>query len=126
MKFAVPALAAALAIALTVAAPAQAQDARPFAGYFGNTLISKHADGVEHRVWLNPDDSFSIRHDGKVIMSGTYALVDGKICLSTAGAPADAKPTCLPARPASKVGDTWPSVGPSNQPETHTIVAGRD
>ena len=108
-------LGAALLVAASV--PAIAGD-EVLASRFGNTTITKDAQGNERRVYYKADHTFTGKQ-GDASFSGTWKIDGGTICL-TADQPIQGvpNPICTPVAD-HKVGDTW-TAGPF----TVSLVAG--
>jgi hypothetical protein len=108
-----------LSAVLLVAAsmPAFAGD-EVLASRFGNTTITKDAQGNERRVYYNADHTFTGKQ-GDASFSGTWKIDGGTICLTTSQAiPGLPNPICTPVE-AHAVGDTWTA-----GPYTVSLVAG--
>ncbi|MBV9043614.1 MAG: hypothetical protein JO294_00700, partial [Alphaproteobacteria bacterium] len=106
---------AALAIACT--APAFAGD-EVLASRFGNTTITKDANGTENHLYYNADHTFTAKQ-GAATTKGTWKIDGNTICL-TADPPIPNTPNPACALVSNhKVGETWTA-----GPYTVSLVAG--
>jgi hypothetical protein len=107
-----------LATALTFAATAAFGDDSVLASRFGNTTITKDANGTENHIYYAADHTFTGKQ-GNNGFKGTWKIDGGTICLTSDPAiPNTPNPACAPVS-AHKVGDTW-TAGPF----TVSLVAG--
>lgn len=105
------------AFALAAVMPALAGD-EVLASRFGNTTITKDAQGNERRVYYKADHTFTGKQ-GTAEFSGTWKIDGSTICLTTAqSVPGLPNPVCTPVED-HKVGDSWTA-----GPYTVTLVAG--
>jgi hypothetical protein len=105
------------ALLLGASVPAMAGD-EVLASRFGNTTITKDAQGNENHIYYAADHTFTGKQ-GANAFKGTWKIDGGTICLTTdQPVPGIANPTCAPVS-EHKVGDTW-SAGPF----TVSLVAG--
>jgi hypothetical protein len=110
--------AALLATALTFAATAALADDSVLASRFGNTTITKDANGTENHIYYAADHTYTGKQ-GTMSFKGTWKIDGGTICLtSNPPIPNTPNPTCAPVS-AHAVGDTW-----SAGPYTVSLVAG--
>jgi len=109
----------ALAAAFAFAATAAFAGDDVLASRYGNTTITKDANGVETHIYYAADHSFTGKQNG-MNFKGTWAIDDkGNICLTfDQTMPGTPNPACAPVA-EHKVGDTW-----SAGPYTVSIVAG--
>jgi hypothetical protein len=105
------------AIVIATASTALAGD-EVLASRFGNTTISKAADGTENHIYYAADHTLTGKQ-GTTAFKGTWKIDGGTICLTFDPAvPNTPNPTCVPVSD-HKVGDTW-----SAGPYTVSLVAG--
>ena len=108
-------LSAALLVAATV--PALAGD-EVLASRFGNTTITKDAQGNERHVYYKADHTFTGKQ-GTATFSGTWKVDGSTICLTAdQPIPGVPNPICTPVE-AHNIGDTWQA-----GPFTVSLVAG--
>lgn len=106
-----------IGIAALAVSTATADDS-VLASRFGNTTITKDAQGNETHIYYKADGTLSGKQ-GATSFSGTWKINGGTICLTTTPAvPNTPNPACVPVS-AHKVGDTW-TAGPF----TVSLVAG--
>ena len=103
-----PVLAASAALLLS-AVPALADD-DVMATRYGNTVVSKSANGPEVHMYYNADHTFTGKAIGMdVQIRGTWRINDTDICMNYDPLPPRmTNPTCYPLD-THKVGDTWTS-----------------
>lgn len=105
------------ALLLSASVPAIAGD-EVLASRFGNTTITKDAQGNERRIYYKADHSFTGKQ-GALNFGGTWKIDGATICLTTDPAvPGLPNPVCTPVSD-HKVGDTWTA-----GPYTVSLVAG--
>jgi len=110
----------AISAALLLSAVTALADDDIMATRYGNTVVSKSANGPEVHMYYNADHTFT----GKVIgvdfaLKGTWKADGGNICLTyDPPPPGMTNPVCLPAM-AHQVGDTW-----TTGDRTATLVQG--
>lgn len=93
----------------------------PMHNYYGNTLLSKHEDGGVYEVYFEPDHSFKVTHEGKIVKQGTYTLDGGKMCMLINNKVDE----CPPFRIDMKVGESWDAVTPNGHHDLLTLKRGR-
>ena len=92
------------ALLLSASVPAIAGD-EVLASRFGNTTITKDAQGNETHIYYKADGTLSGKQ-GATSFSGTWKINGSTICLTTTPAvPNTPNPACVPVS-AHKVGDT--------------------
>jgi len=107
-----------LATAFAIAATAAIADDGVLASRFGNTTITKDANGNETHIYYAADHTFTGKQ-GANAFKGTWKIDGGTICLTADPAiPNTPNPTCAPVS-AHNVGDTWTA-----GPYTVSLVAG--
>src|SRR5262249_34504308 len=85
---------------------------------YGNTTITRTADGTENHVYYNKDGTFTAKQ-GSATSQGTWTIDGGTICLNAnPPIPNTPNPACAPIS-AHKVGETWTA-----GPYTVSLVAG--
>jgi hypothetical protein len=100
-------------------------DVDPMQGRFGNTVRIVSKDGKVTRILYNPDKSVTVmRPDGGVV-TGTWAIEGGQLCVSASVMLMSVK-RCSPFVPDKKPGDTWTQPGPDGEEVTISIVPGRN
>ena len=105
------------ALLLSASVPAIAGD-EVLASRFGNTTITKDANGTENHVYYAADHTFSAKN-GATSTKGTWKIDGGTICLTfETPVPGTPNPACAPVS-EHKVGDTWTA-----GPYTVSLVAG--
>jgi len=88
------------------------------ASRYGNTTITKDADGSQSKLYYKADGTFTGKR-GIIEFGGTWKLEGGNVCLTfNLALPGMQNPTCAPVA-AHKVGDTWTGAG-----RTVTLVQG--
>ncbi len=106
-----------LGLAVAAAVPALAGD-EVLASRFGNTTITKDANGTENHVYYAADHTFTAKQ-GATSAKGTWKIDGSTICLTfEVPVPGTPNPACAPVSD-HKVGDTW-----SAGPYTVSLVAG--
>ncbi len=99
-----------LFLASAFALAATAAFAGPLDSRFGNTTITKDAQGNETHLYYAADGTFTGKQNGQDF-KGSWALNGGTVCLTFDPVPAGVtNPTCLPVS-EHKVGDSW-TAGP--------------
>jgi mono/diheme cytochrome c family protein len=94
--------------------------------YFGNTFISRHADGVEYRMLYSADGRFDLTRSGGADRSkdyqlhGTYSIEGDQVCFQP---PPDAF-KCVPQDQGHKAGESWQVATPDGGHATHMIISG--
>ena len=107
-----------LATAFAIAATAAIADDGVLASRFGNTTITKDANGNETHIYYAADHTFTGKQ-GTNAFRGTWKIDGGTICLTADPAiPNTPNPACVPVSPHA-VGDTWTA-----GPYTVSLVAG--
>jgi len=107
-----------LATAFAFAVTAAIADDSVLASRFGNTTITKDANGTENRIYYAADHTFTGKQ-GANSFKGTWKIDGGTICLTADPAiPNTPNPACVPVSPHA-VGDTWTA-----GPYTVSLVAG--
>ena len=88
------------------------------ASRFGNTTITKDANGNENHIYYAADGTFTGKQ-GTTMFKGTWKIDGSTICLTSATPiPNTPNPACAPVS-THKVGDTWTA-----GPYTVSLVAG--
>ena len=88
------------------------------ASRFGNTTITKDANGNENHIYYAADGTFTGKQ-GAATFKGTWKIDGGTICLTSATPiPNTPNPACAPVS-MHKVGETWTA-----GPYTVSLVAG--
>jgi hypothetical protein len=107
-----------LATAFAIAATAAIADDGVLASRFGNTTITKDANGNENHIYYAADHTFTGKQ-GANAFKGTWKIDGGTICLTAdPPIPNTPNPACVPVSD-HKVGDTWTA-----GPYTVSLVAG--
>lgn len=76
----------------------------PMEAFYENTMISVHPDGGVYRAQFNRDGTYVVWHEGKIDISGSYKVSDGKLCMVMNPSK---PPACHPFASGHKVGDSW-------------------
>lgn len=107
-----------LAAAALAASVSLAQAGDVMASRFGNTTITKDANGNESHIYYKADHTFTGKQ-GDVAFKGTWKIDGSTICLtSETPIPNTPNPACAPVS-AHAVGETWTA-----GPYTVSIVKG--
>jgi len=106
---------------------ANAARADPFEGFYGNTGVSKMADGEVMTYFFNPDGSFESHFAGGKVVKGTFRWKDPTTAcfLPTEPAPPPGTKSVCRAYPVTHhVGDTWTEKA-NGADVVDSLVAGR-
>lgn len=117
----------ALAASVMLVTPVLAEDAAdPMGVAYGNTVTITNVKGEASKLFIEPDNTYSITLADGTVHKGTWSVAEGQTCFAqTDPAPApDYKPACNPTETGRKVGDTWED-GEGETKVTVAIVAGR-
>jgi hypothetical protein len=115
---------------LALALATTAAYADPFAGFYGNTLNIKDADGTASTVWVNADMTWEQHQPDGKISRGTWAMKDDTHFCIVVTEPAP-KPGEQPATECHemtgdhKVGDTWTMTDHDGNTSTMSLAGGR-
>lgn len=90
-------------------------------GVYGNTINATYTDGRTAKVYVEADQTYSIKLPDGTVLKGTWADTGGQSCFTLTGP--DPTPVCFPLK-EYKVGDTFSGTD-STGSFTSTIVAGR-
>jgi hypothetical protein len=108
--------------ALACAGQAFASD--PMAGRIGNTVKVTDKDGKVTAVQYRADKTVTVRRPDGDVIQGTWAIVDGKICV-TATVLLIPITRCNPFVPDKKPGDVWAQKDADGNDVTATIIPGQ-
>ncbi|WP_333592136.1 hypothetical protein [Brevundimonas sp.] len=113
--------AALIALIAASAVPAKAD----MSGAFGNTVLSRYADGGWVKHWFERDGSYRAEFSSGRTISARWRIEGDKICLN------GIRPAimmisrfCSPLVEA-RVGETWPSRDPLGRRVTNELLRGR-
>lgn len=74
--------------------------------YFGNTMHVMPKDGPVHRIYFNADGTYQgFFPEWKV--AGTYKIVNGEVCMTSAGPDGKENTACHAFDFSKKIGDSW-------------------
>lgn len=95
------------------------------ASAFGNTVLSRYADGGWVKHWFERDGTYRAEFSSGHTISGQWRIEGDKICLNRIR-PAIMMISrfCSPMIEA-RVGETWPSRDPLGRRVTNELVRGR-
>lgn len=95
-------------------------------GAFGNTIVSRYADGGQVRHWFDRDGTYRAKFTDGRSLRAQWRIEGDKVCLN------GIRPSimmisrfCAPYVEA-RVGQTWQSRDPLGRRVINTLVAGRD
>ena len=92
---------------------------------FGNTVVSRYADGGWVKHWFNPDGTYAAQFSDGRRLSARWAVRGEKLCLTTI------RPNMLIPRVCTDmidadVGETWQSRDPLGRRVNNVLIAGRN
>ncbi|MDO1558631.1 hypothetical protein Q0812_04210 [Brevundimonas sp. 2R-24] len=121
---------AAVAVALTISAPARAGSAATRASHpalrpaFGNTIVSTYPNGRQTLLWLEPDGDFEGERSQGQRISGVWEVDEDELCLR------QRRPMPLPIRYCTPivpggVGARWTARAPTGETVQVQLVGGQ-
>jgi len=115
-----------LAVATVVAASLLASPGRAdINAAFGNTVLSRYADGGWVKHWFNPDGTYAAQFSDGRRLSARWSVRGEKICLT------HIRPNMLIPRFCTEmieanVGETWQARDPLGRRVSNVLIAGRN
>ena len=92
---------------------------------FGNTVLSRYADGGWVKHWFNPDGSYAAQFSDGRRLSARWSVRGERVCLT------NIRPSMLIPRVCTEmidadIGETWQSRDPLGRRVQNVLVAGRN
>lgn len=91
---------------------------------FNNTIVSTYPNGLQTRLWLNPDGSYDATRANGQRTQGVWQMKDGKVCMTQKKPFYVPLSFCTPIPPKGGVGTSWKARGLKGEPVVHTLIAG--
>lgn len=92
---------------------------------FGNTVLSRYADGGWVKHWFNPDGTYAAQFSDGRRLSARWSVKGERVCLSNIR-PGVLIPRFCTAMIDAAVGETWQSRDPLGRRVQNVLMAGRD
>ena len=92
---------------------------------FGNTVLSRYADGGWVKHWFNPDGTYTAQFSDGRRLSARWSVRGERVCLSNIR-PNMLIPRVCTAMIDADVGETWQSRDPLGRRVQNVLMAGRD